>query len=121
MSKINLHNTYKSGIARVIIYKSGSEYRAVCLDFDIVVAGNNQKKVVETIKNLVEGYVENASKNKLPEIVLNRPAAKKYWKKYQELLDHEKNDLGKVDIGIQTSKPITFFRAPYLNSSFQTI
>ncbi len=78
-----LLNTKKSGIARVMIYKTDKIFRAVCLDFDLIEEADSYDEVEEQIRESVEGYVENICKNDLDDELLNRQAPLKYWKRYR--------------------------------------
>ena len=66
-------------LARVIIYKEGKQYYAVCLDFDVFAYGDTIEETEKEIKGAIIGYVRTAVKNNLDTNLLFRPADKKYW------------------------------------------
>lgn len=120
MDKIILNNTFRKTTARVLLYKDKKEYVGVCLDFDIVVRGKTTRKVWSCIKELVEIYLENAVKNKLPVDVLNRPAPKQYWGKYLKFLEYEKAKIESKNktpgVSRKPSSPsVTVFNQQYQN------
>lgn len=87
-------NTKRSGLARIIIFKSRGFFKAVCLDFDIIEEADNRVEVEKNIREAVLGYIENICKNNLDEKLLNRRADKRYWNmyyKYLELIGKEKS------------------------------
>ncbi len=74
-------NTKKRGVARIIIFPfRRNNYRAVCLDFDLIEDAKTIERVEHEIRESVTGYVENICRNDLPDELLNRHADKKYWK-----------------------------------------
>lgn len=79
-------NTYRTGIATVIIYPEKDLFTAVCLEFDLVRQSGNFKEVKRAIDSALKSHVEAIIKNKLPEDLLNRPAPKEYWVKASEIL-----------------------------------
>ena len=84
--KRNNINTKNFGLARAIIFPNKGGYKAVCLDFDIIEECKTRKEVEAAIKEAMIGYIKNICKNKLDDSLLNRPAAKKYWKMYEDYL-----------------------------------
>jgi hypothetical protein len=81
-------NTKKTGTARAIIFKSGKQFRAVCLDFDIIEEAETMVEAEKQIKEAVVGYIKNICKNNLSDELLNRPAEKKYWDIYYKYLEY---------------------------------
>jgi len=81
------NNTKKSGVARTIIFPSGKNYKAVCLDFDIVEEAKTGEEVERQIKEAIVGYIKNVCKNNLDDRLLNRHAEKKYWDIYYKHIE----------------------------------
>ena len=73
----SINNTKKSGVARTIIFPFGKNYKAVCLDFDIIEEAKTREGVEKQIKEAVIGYIKNVCKNNLDDRLLNRHAEKK--------------------------------------------
>jgi hypothetical protein len=84
MSQINTKN---KGIARAIIFKSGKQYKAVCLDFDLIEEADTREGVEQLIKESIIGYIKNICLNKLDDKLLNRHADKIYWSLYERHLE----------------------------------
>ncbi len=106
IKKLVFNNTYKRGNARVLVYKEGSKYVGVCLEFDLVIYGKKLAETVTCIKEMVEGYLANAKENNLPVDVLNRPAPKKYWNKYNEFLKLEQRRLSTTTLSSAVNQKI---------------
>jgi predicted RNase H-like HicB family nuclease len=93
-------NTKTSGAVNFIIYKDtkGSDYTAVCLDFDIVEHGSDPNALRESIEEAAQLHIETIVDMNLNEKLLNRRAPEIYWNRarravaaYEESL--EKNSL----------------------------
>lgn len=105
MKKLLFINTYKKGYVRGLVYKEGKKYVGVCLELDLVIHGDNLFTTGECLTKMVKGYLENAVKNKLPESVLNRPAPDKYWAKFNEAIEFERQMmLRKALTGVREQK-----------------
>lgn len=83
----NNFNTKKRGLARTIIFKSGSLFKAVCLDFDIIEEAKTREDVERQIREAIIGYIKNICKNNLNDELLNRHAEKRYWNMYYKYLE----------------------------------
>ena len=81
---LKFHNTYKSGRVSVIAFREANNYVGVCLEFNLIVRSNTLEKALDEIRDYTEGWLENVVKNKLPEKLLNKPAPKKYWDKFEK-------------------------------------
>lgn len=94
------NNTKKGGVARTIIFPSGKNYKAVCLDFDIIEEAKTREGVEKQIKEAAVGYIKNVCKNNLDNRLLNRHAEKKYWDIYYKHIERitEKEKSPKVKI-----------------------
>ena len=88
-NELIFNNTYKSGRTRVFIYEGKQKYIAVCLEFGLVIKAKTLEKARECIKDVIESYLSNVLENKLSEKLLNRPAPKKYWKIYEEVIQKD--------------------------------
>ena len=84
----NINNTKRRGTARTIIFPSGKNYKAVCLDFDIIEEANTREEVEKQIKEAVVGYIKNICINNLDDKLLNRHAEKRYWDIYYKYVEH---------------------------------
>lgn len=122
MKKLLFNNTYKKGSVTYLILGRKNQYTGICLEFDLEVKAKTLKKAKEKIEDYSHVWLENAIKHKLSEEVLNRPAPKKYWKIYEDLL---KNDLKKIEVEKKPSTTTTFdfpqvfrFQSPYPNFAF---
>lgn len=89
MSKLLFNNTYKSGFVTFLIIPEKRKYKGVCLEFDLTVEANSIKEAKEQLEDYAKLWHRNAVVNKLPEEVLNRPADKKYWKIYKDLVEQD--------------------------------
>lgn len=81
-----MKNTKKRGIIRFFVYKKGKTYVGVCLELDIVEEGENVEKLKKSLIEAAQGYVETVIKEKMDDKLLNRPAPKNYWNKYEAFL-----------------------------------
>lgn len=81
-----MNNTKKQGVIRFFIYKERKKYIGVCLDLDIVEEGKDIEKIKESLTEAVRGYIETVTKEKMDDNLLNRPAPKIYWEKYEAFL-----------------------------------
>ena len=79
-----MKNTKKFGIARILIIPQKNKFEAVCLDFDLIEEAQTLREAKKLIEAAVRGYVVNICKNGLDDSLLNRPAAKKYWKMFEQ-------------------------------------
>ena len=84
-------NTKRSGFARIIIYPYQRWHIAVCLDFNIIEEDEDREELEKSIKEAVYGYIETIRKCNVDNVLLNRPADKKYWKMYESYVDMLKN------------------------------
>lgn len=88
-NELMFNNTYKSGRARVFIYEDKGKYVAVCLEFGLMVGAKTLEKARECINDVTQSYLSNILENNLSEKLLNRPAPKKYWKIYENIIQKE--------------------------------
>lgn len=121
--KLLFNNTYNSGsINLLILEEKKDKYIGVCLEFDLEIEAKTLEKAKEQIVDYTHLWLRNAIKHKLPEEVLNRPAPKKYWKIYKDLVEQ---DLKKLEAEKKTSvymdiEPLRVVRyqSPYPNFAF---
>lgn len=83
------NNTYDEGKVTLFVYEEKKKFVGVCLEFDLVVEADTLSEAKEQIVDYVQAWHKNAVEYKLPEEVLNRPADKKYWKIYSDILKRE--------------------------------
>lgn len=81
-------NTRKKGAVKIFIYPEKDKYIAVCLDLDIIEEGKDPQKLIESVKEGVEAYVEAVCKEGLDSKLLDRKAPKKYWNNYYKYLEY---------------------------------
>ena len=92
--KLLFNNTYEKGsVTYLIIQDSKDKYVGVCLEFDLEIEAKTLEKAKECLEDYVHLWLKNAVRHKLSEEVLNKPAPKKYWKVYENLI---KQDLKKL-------------------------
>ncbi len=119
-NELIFNNTYKSGRARVFIYEDKGKYIAVCLEFGLIIGAKTLEKARECINDVTESYLSNILENKLSEKLLNKPAPKKYWKIYEEIIQKEQ-ELTKLQNQPSTSIHLPIFlllNQNYKNGSF---
>ena len=84
-------NTLKSGSVRYIIFKEDDTWYGVALEFNIVEEGSDPRKVMYSLFEAIQGYVETAQKLKMRPMPLNQipdPEYQKLWEK----LEREKKE-----------------------------
>ena len=80
-------NTLQKGSVRYIIFKEADTWYGVALEFNIVEEGDNPLKVMASLFEAIQGYVETARKLKMRPIPLNQKSDKEYeqlWDKLEE-------------------------------------
>ncbi len=90
MKKQTFKNTIRNGSVRTIIFKEDDIWYGVALEFNIVESGDNPKEVESSLNEAVVGYVENAVKNKLSDVVLNQKTDPEYEKLWREIVSSKK-------------------------------
>ena len=85
-SKKEFFNTYTNSRVRYIVFKKGSKWYSVALEFNIVEVDNNPKKVLDALFMAVEGYIISARENKLDLSVLNQKPNKEYEKLWESIM-----------------------------------
>jgi len=83
MSK-DIKNTLKNGQVRFVIFKKGSNWYGVALEFNIVEAGKDPNVVLFNLMEAMTGYVECAIKNNVHPSMLNQKADKEYEKIWEQ-------------------------------------
>jgi predicted RNase H-like HicB family nuclease len=80
-------NTLQKGSVRFIIFREADTWYGVALEFNIVEEGDNPVKVMASLFEAIQGYVETARKLKMRLIPLNQKSDKEYehlWDKLEE-------------------------------------
>ena len=80
-------NTLKNGSVRYIIFKEDDTWYGVALEFNIVEEGKDPQKVMYSLFEAIQGYVETAQKLKMRPMPLNQtpdPEYQKLWEKLEE-------------------------------------
>lgn len=88
-SNLRFNNTYESGSVTFLIILERKKYKGVCLEFDLTVEADSFQEAKRLIEDYAKVWHKNAVVHKLPEEVLNRPAPKKYWQIYRELVEQD--------------------------------
>lgn len=105
-------NTINKGSVRYIIFKEDNTWYGVALEFNIVEDGDNPVKVMASLFDAIQGYVENARKLKMRPIPLNQ----KTEKEYEDLWDNlEKR---KMESTTKPEQVYTFGYAPFRAQAF---
>ncbi len=82
-------NTLKNGSVRYIIFKEENTWYGVALEFNIVEEGTSPRKVMDSLFEAIQGYVETAQKLKMRPMPLNQTPDPEYQKMWEKL---EKED-----------------------------
>ena len=80
-------NNLQKGSVRFIIFRDGDSWYGVCLDFNIVEAGDTPQEATLLLSEAVEGYLESARKIKARPYILNQKSDPEYeemWNKIEE-------------------------------------
>lgn len=93
-------NTLQKGSVRFMIFKEGTEWVGVALDFNIVETGDDPREVLFSLEEAIRGYLFSARKIKARPGILNQKSEKEY------------EDLWKI---LKNNKPIP---SPYKIHSF---
>jgi len=81
--------TYKKPLTlRCFAYFDGEYYTAVCLELGIVEQYKESlEKALFMLDKAIDGYLKVVKKHDYPDELLYRPAEKRYWRKYEQLLN----------------------------------
>ena len=88
-------NTLQRGNIRFLIFKDGSSYFGVALEFNIVVEAANPQEAFIYLNEAALGYLESARKAKLRPQVLNQKPDEEYekmWRANQDIRLKEKHE-----------------------------
>ena len=80
-------NTLQKGSVRFIIFREGDTWYGVCLDFNIVEAGDTPQEATLLLSEAIEGYLESARKVKARPYILNQkpdPEYEEMWDRIEE-------------------------------------
>ncbi|MCX6718257.1 MAG: hypothetical protein NTY81_01475 [Candidatus Staskawiczbacteria bacterium] len=78
-------NTLKKGSVRYVIFKEADTWYGVALEFNIVEEGKDPLKVMSSLFEAIQGYVETAQKLKLRPMPLNQKPDTEYQKLWEKL------------------------------------
>ena len=112
-NKLRFNNTYKSGAVTFLIIKEKEKFVGVCLEFDLVTYADSMKEAKEIIEDYANAWLKNATKNKLPETLLNKPAPKKYWSIYERIKLEEEARKKQTSVVREFTKPVISCYQPY--------
>ncbi len=123
MNNLIFNNTFEKGRVTYLILKERDNYVGVCLEFDLVVSEKTFEEAKESIVDYARLWLKNAAKNHLSEELLNRPAEKKYWEAYKEILTAEEKKT-QAELGAKTQPKVApnhsstgSFQLPYINNN----
>ncbi len=86
-------NTIKRGSVRYIIFKEDGTWYGSALEFNIVEEGDSPRKVMDSLFEAIQGYVETAQKLKMRPMPLNQKPEAEYEKLWEKLeSEREKKD-----------------------------
>lgn len=101
----------------LLVFKDKTKFKGVCLEFDLEIIADTPIEAKKSITDYSFLWLKNVVKNKLPEELLNKPAPKKYWKRYGLVLQEEKLKVDverKPTISLkQPSQDFASFNFPY--------
>ncbi|MFA5747200.1 MAG: hypothetical protein WC926_03960 [Candidatus Paceibacterota bacterium] len=78
-------NTLQKGNVRFIIFREQKAWYGICLEFNIVEAGDTPQEAMVLLYEAVEGYLESARKVKARPGILNQAADEEYEKMWEDL------------------------------------
>jgi hypothetical protein len=88
-------NTKEKGRFQIFSYfdKKEKTYVAVCLEFNIVLTGNNPAALANEVMFMSLTHIESVKDLDFPVDLLNRPAPKKYWDIFEEIKKTKENTI----------------------------
>ena len=91
MNLATMKNTKDQGIIRFItIPDKENGFLGVCLDFDIVISGENRRAVMDRVQESAMGHLSIVVEKGLSDSLLNRKAPMRYWDIYEMMNEHTK-------------------------------
>ena len=105
-------NTLQKGSVRYLVFQEGTRWYGVALEFNIVEAGDNPTKVLNSLFEAIRGYLNSAKKIKARPHILNQKTDAEYeqlWEKIQE---------AKNNRGILVRQPFSIFTSGQANLAF---
>lgn len=102
-------NTKQEGNFQIFTYYNKTEktYVAVCLEFNIILTGNNPAALASEVMTMSLTHIESVIELDYPEDLLNRHASKKYWNLFEKIKDKE------------NTKNNTIIKSPYQANLFE--
>ncbi|MFH1046736.1 MAG: hypothetical protein V1738_00370 [Patescibacteria group bacterium] len=79
-----MRNTKQLGMVTFFIYPHKSGYQGVCLELNIIEEGKDKDRVIELLDEHARSYIEYICKSGHSDDLLNRPAPKIYWKRFEK-------------------------------------
>jgi hypothetical protein len=90
MSIRKIINTKKEGRLRFMIYPSGKEYVAACIDLGIIREGKNPIILMKRVEKVAMQYLTTVAKHNMSDDLLNQKLDKEYMDKYREISSRER-------------------------------
>jgi hypothetical protein len=97
-------NNFSKGNVRFLVFKKKGEslWTGVCLDFGIVLQGENPECLVAELKEAAKGYLYAAKKEGLGKYILNNQAEEEYFDLFEKLV---KSQIDKQEDRVQRAYP----------------
>ena len=89
---VKSQNTLGRGSVRYIVFRSGSSWYAVGLEFNIVESGDTPREAMLLLFEALQGYLTSARKLKLRPTVLNQKSDPEYEKLWASLQNPKKDE-----------------------------
>jgi len=90
-------NTLNKGSVRYIIFRENNTWYGVALEFNIVEEGDNPVKVMASLFEAIQGYVETARKVKIRPYPLNQKSDLEYEKLWDKLEEKKAREITKPE------------------------
>lgn len=84
---MKIKNTKKKGFYEFFVFpKKRGHYVGICLTLNIVDEGEDPQKIMKDIISAAIGHIKIVINKNLSDELLNRPAPKEYWNRYEEFI-----------------------------------
>jgi len=91
-----MRNTKKQGKFILFVYQEKPNYYiGVNLNFDLIQEGKTPEETMQRLKDASLNYLKTIIKKNYPDDLLNKPAPKEYWIKFEKFLKREVKEIKK--------------------------
>lgn len=105
--RLRFQNTKNKGLFVFLVYPEDKKFIGVCLTLNIVEEGENPQEILKNLIGAAFGHLEVVRKENLSDDLLNRPASKKYWDKYEEYKREQfLKSISRITKNVQRKQPI---------------